>query len=80
MPVQHSPREIQTRSQASAQAVLTSTPRVPLDGTPAVPQLRDQLDRGPHLEGRKRAQKIKFFFRSIWRISRTFKDHFQRSW
>ncbi|MBW0539946.1 hypothetical protein O181_079661 [Austropuccinia psidii MF-1] len=63
MPVQHSPPAIQTRSQARAQAVLTPTPRVPLDSTPEVPQLRAQLDRGPHLEGRKRAKKIKFFFR-----------------
>ncbi|MBW0584044.1 hypothetical protein O181_123759 [Austropuccinia psidii MF-1] len=50
MPVQHSPLARQTRSQARAQAVLTPTPRAPLDSTPAVPQLR--------------AQKIKFFFRS----------------
>ncbi|MBW0469636.1 hypothetical protein O181_009351 [Austropuccinia psidii MF-1] len=64
MPVQHSPSAIQTGSQARAQAVLTPTPRVPLDGTPEVPQLRAQLDRGPHLEGRKRAQKLKFLFRS----------------
>ncbi|MBW0585741.1 hypothetical protein O181_125456 [Austropuccinia psidii MF-1] len=41
----------QTRSQARAQAVLTLTPRGPLDGTPAVPQLRANLDRGPNLEG-----------------------------
>ncbi|MBW0484789.1 hypothetical protein O181_024504 [Austropuccinia psidii MF-1] len=45
MPVQNSPPARQTRSQARAQAVLTSTPRVPLEGTPAVPQLRAQLDR-----------------------------------
>ncbi|MBW0518170.1 hypothetical protein O181_057885 [Austropuccinia psidii MF-1] len=47
MPVEHSPPARQTRSQARAQAALTPTPRVPLDGTPAVPQLRAQLDRGP---------------------------------
>ncbi|MBW0586378.1 hypothetical protein O181_126093 [Austropuccinia psidii MF-1] len=51
MPVQHSPLARQTRSQARAQAVLTPTPRAPLDGTPAVPQLRAQLDRGPRMEG-----------------------------
>ncbi|MBW0497342.1 hypothetical protein O181_037057 [Austropuccinia psidii MF-1] len=42
---------LQTRSQAQTQAVLTPTPRVPLDGTPAVPQLRGQLDRGLRVEG-----------------------------
>ncbi|MBW0506367.1 hypothetical protein O181_046082 [Austropuccinia psidii MF-1] len=47
MPVQHSSPAIQTRSQA----VLTPTPIAPLDGTPAVPQLRAQLNRGPNLEG-----------------------------
>ncbi|MBW0500787.1 hypothetical protein O181_040502 [Austropuccinia psidii MF-1] len=47
MPVQHSPPARQTRSQA----VITPTPRAPLDGTPAVPQLRAQLDRGPIFEG-----------------------------
>ncbi|MBW0535207.1 hypothetical protein O181_074922 [Austropuccinia psidii MF-1] len=73
IPVQHSPPARQTRSQARAQAVLTPTPRDPLDGTPAVPQLTAKLDRGPILEGRKRAKKIKFIFRSSWRISRTFK-------
>ncbi|MBW0589727.1 hypothetical protein O181_129442 [Austropuccinia psidii MF-1] len=51
MPLQHSPPARQTRSQAQTQAVLTPTPRVPLDGTPAVPQLRAQLDRGPRMEG-----------------------------
>ncbi|MBW0488923.1 hypothetical protein O181_028638 [Austropuccinia psidii MF-1] len=71
MPIQHSPRERQTRSQARPHVVLTSTP--------AVPQLRAQLDRGPCMEGRKRAKKIKFILRSSWQISRTFKDHFQRS-
>ncbi|MBW0531181.1 hypothetical protein O181_070896 [Austropuccinia psidii MF-1] len=49
MPVQHSPPERQTRSQARTQAVLTSTPRAPLDGTPAVPQLWANLDRLPIL-------------------------------
>ncbi|MBW0490467.1 hypothetical protein O181_030182 [Austropuccinia psidii MF-1] len=64
MPIQHSPPARKTKSQARAQAVLTPAPRVPLDGTPAASQLRAQLERGPHLEGRKRAKKINFFFRS----------------
>ncbi|MBW0495638.1 hypothetical protein O181_035353 [Austropuccinia psidii MF-1] len=64
MPVQHSPPARQTGSQARAQAVLTSMPRDPLDGSPAVPQLSTHLDRGQTVEGRKRAKKIKFFFRS----------------
>ncbi|MBW0472832.1 hypothetical protein O181_012547 [Austropuccinia psidii MF-1] len=51
MPIQHSPPARQTRSQARTQAVLTPTPRAPLDGTPAVPQLRAHLDRGPNVEG-----------------------------
>ncbi|MBW0577582.1 hypothetical protein O181_117297 [Austropuccinia psidii MF-1] len=40
MPIQHSPPERQTRSQARTQAFLTPTPRATLDGTPAVSQLR----------------------------------------
>ncbi|MBW0552723.1 hypothetical protein O181_092438 [Austropuccinia psidii MF-1] len=40
MPIRHSPPARQTRSQARAQAVLTPTPRAPLDSTPSVPQLR----------------------------------------
>ncbi|MBW0473397.1 hypothetical protein O181_013112 [Austropuccinia psidii MF-1] len=51
MPIQHSPPARKTRSQARTKAVLTSTPRAPLDGTPTVPQLRAKLDRGPILEG-----------------------------
>ncbi|MBW0487531.1 hypothetical protein O181_027246 [Austropuccinia psidii MF-1] len=51
MPIQHSPSARQTRSQGRTQAVLTPTPRAPLDGTPAIFQLRGQLDRGPHMEG-----------------------------
>ncbi|MBW0496407.1 hypothetical protein O181_036122 [Austropuccinia psidii MF-1] len=51
MPIQNSPSARQTRSQARTQAVLTPTPRAPLDGTPAVPQLRAQLDRGPCMKG-----------------------------
>ncbi|MBW0509142.1 hypothetical protein O181_048857 [Austropuccinia psidii MF-1] len=51
MPIKQSPLARQTRSQARTQAVLTPAPRAPLDGTPAVPQLRAQLDRGPCMEG-----------------------------
>ncbi|MBW0503829.1 hypothetical protein O181_043544 [Austropuccinia psidii MF-1] len=51
MPVQHSTSARQTRSQARDQAVLTPTPRAPLDDTPAVPQLRAHLGRGPNVEG-----------------------------
>ncbi|MBW0515188.1 hypothetical protein O181_054903 [Austropuccinia psidii MF-1] len=47
MPIQHSPPARQTRSQDRTQDVLTPTPRAPIDGTPAVPQLRAQLHRGP---------------------------------
>ncbi|MBW0585427.1 hypothetical protein O181_125142, partial [Austropuccinia psidii MF-1] len=58
MPIQHSPPARQTRSQARTQAVITPTPRPPLDGTPAVSQLRAKLDRGPiwkeqHCPGKK---------------------------
>ncbi|MBW0483750.1 hypothetical protein O181_023465 [Austropuccinia psidii MF-1] len=51
MPVQHSPPARQTGSQARAQAGLTTTPRVPLDCNPTVPQLRAHLHREPNLEG-----------------------------
>ncbi|MBW0556294.1 hypothetical protein O181_096009 [Austropuccinia psidii MF-1] len=51
MPIQDSPSARKTRYQSRTQAVLTPTPRVPLDGTPAVPQLKAKLDRGPILEG-----------------------------
>ncbi|MBW0482192.1 hypothetical protein O181_021907 [Austropuccinia psidii MF-1] len=57
MPIQHSPRARQTRSQARTQAVLTPNTRAPLDGTPAVPQLRANLDRGPILEGEATSRK-----------------------
>ncbi|MBW0560023.1 hypothetical protein O181_099738 [Austropuccinia psidii MF-1] len=57
MLIQHSPPARQTRSQARAQAVLTPTPRVPLHSTPAVPQLRAQLDRGPIMEGAEPSRK-----------------------
>ncbi|MBW0568002.1 hypothetical protein O181_107717 [Austropuccinia psidii MF-1] len=36
----------QTRSYARTQAVLTPTPRAPLDGTPAVSKLKAKLDQG----------------------------------
>ncbi|MBW0508038.1 hypothetical protein O181_047753 [Austropuccinia psidii MF-1] len=49
MPIQHSPPARQTRSQDRPQAVLTPTPRAPLDGTPAVSL--SHLDRGPNVEG-----------------------------
>ncbi|MBW0473569.1 hypothetical protein O181_013284 [Austropuccinia psidii MF-1] len=76
MPIQHSPPARQTRSQDRAQAVLTPTPRAPPDGTPAVPQQRAQFGRSSTIqEGRKRVKKIKFFFRSSWWFSRTFKGH-----
>ncbi|MBW0583489.1 hypothetical protein O181_123204 [Austropuccinia psidii MF-1] len=79
MPIEHSPPARQTRSQARAQAALTTASRVPLDGTPEVPQLRAQLDRGPRMEGRKRAKQINFIVRSGWRFSRTFKNQSQGS-
>ncbi|MBW0572657.1 hypothetical protein O181_112372 [Austropuccinia psidii MF-1] len=50
MPIQHSPPCKWTGSQSRAQAVLTTAPRAPVDGTSEVPQLWAQLDRGPHLE------------------------------
>ncbi|MBW0506691.1 hypothetical protein O181_046406 [Austropuccinia psidii MF-1] len=56
MPFQQSPLARQTRSQARAQAFLTSTPRVPLDGTPAVPQLGASFGRkeeGPGEDGKE---------------------------
>ncbi|MBW0532826.1 hypothetical protein O181_072541 [Austropuccinia psidii MF-1] len=81
MPIEPSPPSRKTRSQARAQAVLTPTPRAPLYSTPEVPQLRTPFGRkSTFQEDMKRGQKIKLFFRSIWRFSRTFKDHFQRSW
>ncbi|MBW0576844.1 hypothetical protein O181_116559 [Austropuccinia psidii MF-1] len=57
MPIQHSPPARKTRSWARTQAVLTPTPRAPLDGTPAVSQLRAKLDRGPILEGEALSRK-----------------------
>ncbi|MBW0523630.1 hypothetical protein O181_063345 [Austropuccinia psidii MF-1] len=75
MPIQHSPPARQTRSQA----VLTSTPRAPLYGTLAVPQLRATLDRGPILEGAAPSRKEGRGSRRS-KISRNFKDCFQMSW
>ncbi|MBW0568205.1 hypothetical protein O181_107920 [Austropuccinia psidii MF-1] len=57
MPIQHSPPARKTRTQARTQAVLTPTPRAPLDGTPAVSQLRAKLERGPTLEGAAQSRK-----------------------
>ncbi|MBW0558845.1 hypothetical protein O181_098560 [Austropuccinia psidii MF-1] len=57
MPIQNSPPARQTRTQARTQAVLTPTPRSPLDGTSAVPQLRAQLERGPIMEGASPSRK-----------------------
>ncbi|MBW0594015.1 hypothetical protein O181_133730 [Austropuccinia psidii MF-1] len=57
MPVKHSPPARKTISQARAQAVLTPTPRAPLEGIPEVPQLRAQLDRGTHMEGEAPSRK-----------------------
>ncbi|MBW0569321.1 hypothetical protein O181_109036 [Austropuccinia psidii MF-1] len=53
MPITYSVPARKNRSQAS----LTPTPRVPLDGTLAVPQLRAQLDRGPCMEGEAPSRK-----------------------
>ncbi|MBW0466221.1 hypothetical protein O181_005936 [Austropuccinia psidii MF-1] len=50
MPVKHSPPAKNTRSQRH-QAVLTPTARTPLDCTPSVHQLSENLDRGPPMEG-----------------------------
>ncbi|MBW0472170.1 hypothetical protein O181_011885 [Austropuccinia psidii MF-1] len=54
MPVQHLPPVRQTRSHGRDQAVLTPTPTAPLDGTPAVPQLRSHVDRGTVMEGEEK--------------------------
>ncbi|MBW0567799.1 hypothetical protein O181_107514 [Austropuccinia psidii MF-1] len=71
MPIQNSPPARQNRSQARGQAALTPTPRAPLDGTPAVPQLRANLDRGPNVEGeadpgrKEEGQEDKVIFQSF---------------
>ncbi|MBW0488095.1 hypothetical protein O181_027810 [Austropuccinia psidii MF-1] len=59
MPVEDSPPARQARSLARTQDVITPTPRAPLDGTPAVPQLRTPHGRSSTIpEGRKRANKV----------------------
>ncbi|MBW0593761.1 hypothetical protein O181_133476, partial [Austropuccinia psidii MF-1] len=50
MPVQHSPPAKNTRSQINP-AVITPTARFPLDFTPLVHKLSENLDRGPPIEG-----------------------------
>ncbi|MBW0591216.1 hypothetical protein O181_130931, partial [Austropuccinia psidii MF-1] len=55
--IQHSPPATQTRSQARTQAVLTPTPRAPLDVTPEAPQLRAKFGKGPILEGEAPSRK-----------------------
>ncbi|MBW0492930.1 hypothetical protein O181_032645 [Austropuccinia psidii MF-1] len=57
MPIWNSPPARQTRFHARTQSFLTPTPRAPLDGTLAVPQLRAQLDKGPHMEGEAPSRK-----------------------
>ncbi|MBW0537488.1 hypothetical protein O181_077203 [Austropuccinia psidii MF-1] len=57
MHIQNSPPERQTRYQARTQSVLAPTPRAPLDGTLAVPQLRAHLDRGSNVEGAAASRK-----------------------
>ncbi|MBW0499120.1 hypothetical protein O181_038835 [Austropuccinia psidii MF-1] len=65
MPIQNSPPARQTSSQARTEAFLTPTPRAPLDGTQAVPQLRALHDRSSTIQkGRKRAKIIKLILRS----------------
>ncbi|MBW0476106.1 hypothetical protein O181_015821 [Austropuccinia psidii MF-1] len=51
------PLQMKRRSQARTQAVLTPTPRAPLNGTPAVPQLRAHLNRGPNVQGAEPSRK-----------------------
>ncbi|MBW0589936.1 hypothetical protein O181_129651 [Austropuccinia psidii MF-1] len=57
MPIQHSPPGRQKGSQARTQVALTPITTAPLDGTPAVPQLRAHLDRGPNVEGAEPSRK-----------------------
>ncbi|MBW0519641.1 hypothetical protein O181_059356 [Austropuccinia psidii MF-1] len=57
MPVQNSPPARQTRSQARNKSVLTKPPKVPLDGTSEVCQMRAHLDRGPVMEGEAPSRK-----------------------
>ncbi|MBW0526373.1 hypothetical protein O181_066088 [Austropuccinia psidii MF-1] len=51
MPVQHKTPERQTRSQARTQGALPPTSREPLNGTLAVPQLREHWERGTIMKG-----------------------------
>ncbi|MBW0507687.1 hypothetical protein O181_047402 [Austropuccinia psidii MF-1] len=57
MPFQHLLPEIPTRSHSRTQAILTPTPRVHLDGTPAGPQMGAHLERGPFMEGKQQSRK-----------------------
>ncbi|MBW0464517.1 hypothetical protein O181_004232 [Austropuccinia psidii MF-1] len=57
MPLQKSTPARNTRSQVRAQAVLTPIPRGPIDGTPAVPQLRAHFDICPLMEGEAPSRK-----------------------
>ncbi|MBW0512327.1 hypothetical protein O181_052042 [Austropuccinia psidii MF-1] len=50
MPIQHSPPERQTRSQATIQAVPTPTPRAPLDSTSAAPGEDDEEEEENYVE------------------------------
>ncbi|MBW0501575.1 hypothetical protein O181_041290 [Austropuccinia psidii MF-1] len=50
MPVQHIPLAKNTRSQGN-KFVLTPTARAPLDCTPSLHKLRENMDRGPPMEG-----------------------------
>ncbi|MBW0528024.1 hypothetical protein O181_067739 [Austropuccinia psidii MF-1] len=59
MPVQHSPPAKNTRSQRH-QAVLIPTARDPLDCTPSVHQLSENLDRGPSMEGAEPSRREAF--------------------
>ncbi|MBW0495819.1 hypothetical protein O181_035534 [Austropuccinia psidii MF-1] len=56
MPVQHSPPAKYTRYQRH-QAVLTPTERAPLDHTPSVHQLHENLERGPPMEGEETSRR-----------------------
>ncbi|MBW0471876.1 hypothetical protein O181_011591 [Austropuccinia psidii MF-1] len=53
IPFQHPPPSRQARSQA----VLTPTPKAPLDGTPEVHKVRAHLEIGTNLEGAEPSRK-----------------------
>ncbi|MBW0478431.1 hypothetical protein O181_018146 [Austropuccinia psidii MF-1] len=57
MAIQHLSPARQTRYRSRAQAVLIPMPRASLDGTEAVPQLRDHLHWGPNMEGEAPSKK-----------------------